>query len=94
VLACSVRLGAVLRSSAGAIATLFGLLLHPDDPRRILPQTWQNRIAGTCDERRRRDLLPAREAAASLRGVRLGVFCATPLLRSASRFVLITRRDA
>lgn len=39
-------LGAVLRSSAGAIATVFGLLLVPTILAGILPQTWQNRIAG------------------------------------------------
>jgi hypothetical protein len=39
-------LGAVLRSSAGAIATLFGVLFIPTILAGILPQTWQNKIAG------------------------------------------------
>jgi ABC-2 type transport system permease protein len=38
-------LGAVLRSSAGAIATLFGVLFIPTIMAGILPQSWQNTIS-------------------------------------------------
>ena len=50
-------LGAVIRSSAGAVATLFGVLFVPILLTALLPQSWQDTDRPLpADERRRNDL--------------------------------------
>lgn len=88
-------LGAVLRSSAGAIATLFGVLFIPTIIAGILPQTWQNRIAGYLPMNAGDAIYSLHRESASLPPwAGFGVFCGYAALTLGLGFVLITRRDA
>lgn len=87
-------LGSVLRSSAGAIATLFGLLFIPTILASILPATWQNRIAGFLPMNAGDAIYSLRHEAGSLTPwAGFGVFCLYAALALAAGFLLITRRD-
>lgn len=88
-------LGAVLRSSAGAIATLFGMLFIPTILAGILPQTWQNRIAGYLPMNAGDAIYSLHRESGSLAPwVGFGVFCGYAAVALGLGFVLITRRDA
>jgi ABC-type transport system involved in multi-copper enzyme maturation permease subunit len=88
-------LGAVLRSSAGAIATLFGVLFIPTILAGILPQTWQNRIAGYLPMNAGDAIYSLHRESGSLAPwAGFGVFGGYAALALALGFVLITRRDA
>jgi ABC-type transport system involved in multi-copper enzyme maturation permease subunit len=88
-------LGTVLRSSAGAVAALLGLLFVPSILMMLLPQSWQD-VGGRY--------LPmvAAESAYSVHHqphtltpwTGLGVFCLYAAAALAAGFVLIRHRDA
>lgn len=87
-------LGSVLRSSAGAIATLFGLLFIPTILASILPATWQNRIAGYLPMNAGDAIYSLRREAGSLTPwAGFGIFCLYAAIALIAGFVLITRRD-
>ncbi|MEO8750920.1 MAG: ABC transporter permease [Allobranchiibius sp.] len=88
-------LGAVVRSSAGAIATLFGVLFIPTILAGILPQVWQNRIAGYLPMNAGDAIYSLRHETGSLTPwVGFGVFCLYAATALGLGFLLITRRDA
>jgi hypothetical protein len=88
-------LGAVLRSSAGAIATLFGLLFIPTVLASILPQAWQNRIAGYLPMNAGDAIYSLHHETGNLTPwVGFGVFCMYAATALAFGFLLITHRDA
>ncbi|HEX6523297.1 MAG TPA: ABC transporter permease subunit [Streptosporangiaceae bacterium] len=88
-------LGAVLRSSAGAITALFGLLFVPTIIMQLLPSSWQDTVG---------PYLPMNAAEAMYRvppGAHLlapwtgfGVLCGYAAAAIAAGFILIARRDA
>jgi ABC-2 type transport system permease protein len=87
-------LGAVLRSSAGAIATLFGVLFIPTILAGILPQSWQNRVAGYLPMNAGDAIYSLHRESGSLAPwAGFGVFCGYAALALGLGFVLITRRD-
>ena len=88
-------MGAILRSSAGAIATLFGLLFVPNILVEILPQSWRNTIgpylpmnAGNAIYSLRREM-PGLAAWSGF-----GILCLYAATSLGIGFLLITRRDA
>jgi ABC-2 type transport system permease protein len=88
-------LGAVLRSSAGAIATLFGLLFIPKILAGILPQTWQNKVAGYLPMNSGDAIFSLHRETSSLPAwTGFAVFCGYATIAVGLGFVLITRRDA
>jgi ABC-type transport system involved in multi-copper enzyme maturation permease subunit len=88
-------LGAILRSSAGAMTALFGLLFVPTLITALLPASWQDTVGKYLP-------MNAGESAYALRlhaealapWIGLGVFCAYAAAALAAGFILITRRDA
>ena len=88
-------LGAVLRSSAGAITALFGMLFVPSIIMQLLPDSWQNTVG---------PYLPLNAAEAVYRVPQaphflapwtgLGVLCGYAAATLAAAFILISRRDA
>jgi hypothetical protein len=88
-------LGAVLRSSAGAVAALFGLLFIPTLLTALLPQSWQDRIAGYLPMNAG-DAVYTVRCEAHMLGPWTGfaVFSAYAALALAAGFILISRRDA
>jgi ABC-2 type transport system permease protein len=88
-------LGAILRSSAGAIATLFGVLFIPTILVGILPATWQNRIAGYLPMNAGDAIYSLHRETGSLAPwAGFAVFCGYAALALGLGLVLITRRDA
>ena len=88
-------LGAVTRSSAGAIATLFGLLFVPVILADLLPDTWRSTIGpylpmNAADQIY--SLHPEGGMLAPWPG--FAVFCLYGALALITGFALITRRDA
>ncbi len=88
-------LGAIIRSSAGAVAALFGALFVPQLIMTLLPQSWQDTIgpylpmqAGTTIYTVRHD--PGFLGAWS----GFGVFCLYAAVALGAGFVLINHRDA
>ena len=88
-------LGATLRSSAGAVAALFGLLFIPTLLTALLPQAWQDRFAGYLPMNAGDAVYTTRPEAHMLGPwTGLAVFTAYAALALAAGFTLITRRDA
>jgi ABC-2 type transport system permease protein len=88
-------LGAVIRSSAGAIAALFGLLFVPTILAGILPQAWQNRIAPYLPMNAGDAIYSLHHDASSLGAWSgFGIFCLYAGTALGIGFLLITRRDA
>ena len=88
-------LGAALRSSAGAVAALFSLLFIPTLLTVLLPQAWQDRIAGYLPMNAGDTIYTTRPEAHMLSPwTGLAVFTAYAALALAAGFTLITRRDA
>ncbi|MEP6815027.1 MAG: ABC transporter permease subunit [Marmoricola sp.] len=88
-------LGTVIRSSAGAIATLFGLLFVPTILAGILPSAWRNTIGPylpTNAGEATYSLNPHASALSASAG--LAVFCLYAATALAAGFYLITHRDA
>jgi hypothetical protein len=88
-------LGTALRSSAAAVAALFGLLFIPTLLTALLPQAWQDRIAGYLPMNAGDAVYTTRPEAHMLTPwAGLAVFTAYAAIALATGFTLITRRDA
>jgi ABC-2 type transport system permease protein len=88
-------LGAVLRSSAGAIATLFGLLFVPTILASTLPQSWQDAVARYLPMNAGEAIYSLHREAGSLGAwAGFGVLSLYAAIALAAGFITITRRDA
>jgi ABC-type transport system involved in multi-copper enzyme maturation permease subunit len=88
-------LGAIIRSSAGAIAALFGLLFVPQLLTELLPHSWKDTVGPYVPMQAGSTIFSAhREAGALGAWPGFGVFCLYALLTLAAGFVLINHRDA
>jgi ABC-2 type transport system permease protein len=88
-------LGAILRSSAGAIAALFGLLFGPTILAGILPQSWQNTITPYLPMNSGDAICSLHHDAGSLEAwTGFGVFCLYAAIALGGGFLLITHCDA
>ncbi len=88
-------LGATLRSSAGAIATLLGLLFVPTLLASLLPQSWQDKTGGYLPMNAGEAVIAIHHQAGTLQPwAGLGVFCLYTAAALAAGLMLITRRDA
>jgi ABC-2 type transport system permease protein len=89
-------LGTIIRVSAGAIATLFGLLFVPSILMDLLPHSWQTTIGPYIPmEAGSQIFVAARHDAASLGAwTGFGVFCLYAVGALIVGFVLINHRDA
>lgn len=88
-------LGAVLRTSAGAVAALFGLLFVPALLVDLLPSGWRTTIGPYLPMQAGTQVFVARahEAHALAPWAGFGVFCLYAALALAAGFGLVTRRD-
>ena len=88
-------LGAVLRSSAGAVAVLFGVLFVPSLLAALLPSSWQDTIGPYLPMNAGDSIYTIRPEAHMLGPwAGFGVFCLYAAAALAAGFVLIGRRDA
>lgn len=88
-------LGAVLRSSAGAVAVLFGALFVPSLLAALLPSSWQDTIGPYLPMNAGDTLYTVRPEAHMLGPwAGFGVFCLYATAALAAGFALIGRRDA
>ena len=89
-------LGVVLRSSAGAIATLFGLLFVPPLLLDLLPGTWKTDVGPYIPMEAGGQIYVAvrHEAAALAPWTGFAVFCLYAVVALAAGFVVVNRRDA
>jgi hypothetical protein len=88
-------LGAVLRSGAGAIATLLGLLFVPSLLAALLPQSWQDSIGPYLPMNAGETIITVHHQAHTLQPwPGFGVFCLYAAAALTAGFILITRRDA
>jgi hypothetical protein len=89
-------LGVVLRSSAGAIATLFGLLFVPPLMLDLLPGAWKDDVGPYIPMESGSQIFVAvrHEAAALAPWNGFAVFCAYAVAALLGGFLLINRRDA
>jgi ABC-2 type transport system permease protein len=89
-------LGAALRSSAGAIASLFGLLFVPPLLLDLLPQSWKNTVGPYIPMQAGDQIYIAshREAVALGPWTGFGVFCCYAAVALAAGYLLTHRRDA
>jgi ABC-type transport system involved in multi-copper enzyme maturation permease subunit len=88
-------LGTVLRSSAGAIAVLFGMLFVPTLLTALLPSSWQDTIGSYLPMNAGDTIYTVRPEAHVLGPwAGFGVFCLYAAAALAAGFVLIGRRDA
>jgi ABC-2 type transport system permease protein len=88
-------LGVIIRSSAGAVAALFGLLFVPSLLAALLPQSWQDTIGPYLPMNAGETIYSARHEAHMLGAWQgFGVFCLYTAAAVAAGFILISRRDA
>jgi len=88
-------LGAVLRSSAGAITALFGLLFVPPIIMQLLPSSWQDTVGPYLPMNAAEAVYRVPSAAHFLAPwTGFGVLCGYAAAALAAGFLLITRRDA
>ena len=88
-------LGAILRSSAGAITTLFGTLFVPSIIMQLLPRSWQDTVGPYLPMNAAESLYRVPQAPHSLAPwAGFGVLCAYAVAALAAGFILIGRRDA
>jgi ABC-2 type transport system permease protein len=88
-------LGAILRSAAGAIATLFGLLFVPPLITDLLPASWQHTIGPYLPMNAAESVYAVHHQAHTLQPwAGFGVFSAYAAAALAAGFILINRRDA
>jgi len=88
-------LGTVIRSSAGAVAALFGLLFIPTLLAALLPAAWQDTVAPYLPMNAGDAIYTVQHQAHTLQPwPGLGVFCVYAAAALAAGFVLISRRDA
>jgi ABC-2 type transport system permease protein len=88
-------LGVIIRSSAGAVAALFGLLFVPSLLVALLPQSWQDTIGPYLPMNAGDTIYSMRHEAPMLGAWQgFGLFCLYAAAVLATGFILITRRDA
>lgn len=88
-------LGTVLRSSAGAIAALFGLLFVPQVLVELLPATWRTTIGPYAPMEAGSQIFSQHRVAGALNPwLGLTVFSLYAIVALVAAFVLIERRDA
>jgi hypothetical protein len=88
-------LGAIIRSSAGAVASLFGLLFVPSLLVELVPQSWKATISPYMPMEAGSAVFSAHRQAGELGAWSgFGVFCLYATLALSVAFVLISRRDA
>lgn len=89
-------LGTVLRTSAGAVAALFGLLFVPALLVDLLPSGWRTTLGPYLPMQAGTQVFVARahEAHALAPWTGFGVFCLYAALALVAGFCLVTRRDA
>jgi ABC-2 type transport system permease protein len=88
-------LGAVIRSSAGAIAALFSVLFVPPLILELLPNSWQDSIGPYVPLEAGSQIFSLRHEAGALgTWSGFGVFCLYAAVAVGVGFVLINRRDA
>jgi len=88
-------LGAVFRSSAGAVAVLLGALFVPTILVMLLPQSWQDTVGPYLPMNAADTVFSLRHEAHTLQPwAGLGVFCLYAAAALAAGFILIGRRDA
>lgn len=90
-------LGAITRSSAGAIAALFSLLFVPPVLLELLPSSWRTTLGPYIPMEAGSQIYavtPAHGGEALAPWAGFGVFCAYAVVALAVGFTLITRRDA
>jgi ABC-2 type transport system permease protein len=88
-------LGVVIRSSAGAVATLLGVLFVPSLIVTLLPQSWQDTIGGYLPLNAGEAIITVHHQAHTLQPwPGFGVFCAYAAATLGAGLILITYRDA
>ena len=88
-------LGAVLRSSAGAITALFGTLFVPSIIMQLLPASWQDTAGQYLPMNAAESIYRVPQAPHLLAPwAGLGVLCGYAAAALAAGFILIGRRDA
>ncbi len=89
-------LGSILRSSAGTIATLFGLLFVPSILISILPQSWQSTVGPYLPMNAGEQIYIAVHHDPNSLGpwTGFGVFCLYAAVALTIAFLTINRRDA
>jgi ABC-type transport system involved in multi-copper enzyme maturation permease subunit len=88
-------LGAIIRSSTGAVATLMGVLFVPSLIVTLLPQSWQDTIAAYLPMNAGETIITVHHQAHTLQAwPGFGVFCLYAAAALAAGFFLISHRDA
>ena len=88
-------LGAVIRSSAGAVAALLGLLFVPALLAALLPASWQDTLGPYLPMNAAEAIYITHPQPATLGPwAGFGVFCGYAAAALGAGFILITRRDA
>ena len=88
-------LGAVIRSSTGAVATLFGVLFAPTLIVTLLPQSWQDTVGRYLPMVAGETIITVHHQAHTLQPwPGFGVFCLYAAAGLAAGLFLISRRDA
>jgi len=88
-------LGAIIRSSAGAIATLFSLLFVPQLIAELLPRSWKSTIDAYLPMQAGSQIFSAHHEAGALGAWSgFGVFCLYAIVALTVGLVLINRRDS
>jgi hypothetical protein len=88
-------IGAIIRSSAGAVATLLGMLFVPSLIVTLLPHSWQDSIGAYLPMNAGETILTVRHQPHLLQPwPGFGVFCLYAAIALTAGFILISRRDA
>jgi len=88
-------IGAIIRSSTGAVATLMGVLFVPSLIVTLLPQSWQDTIAAYLPMDAGETIITVHHQAHTLQAwPGFGVFCLYAAAALAAGFILINHRDA
>jgi hypothetical protein len=88
-------IGAIIRSSTGAVATLMGVLFVPSLIVTLLPQSWQDTIGAYLPMDAGETIITVHHQAHTLQAwPGFGVFCLYAAAALAAGFFLISHRDA
>jgi ABC-2 type transport system permease protein len=88
-------LGTIIRSSAGAVATLFGVLFVPSIIMTLLPTSWQDSVGSYLPMNAGETIYTVQHQPNTLQPwAGLGVFCLYAAAALATGFILINHRDA
>jgi ABC-2 type transport system permease protein len=88
-------LGAIIRSSTGAVATLMGVLFVPSLIVTLLPQSWQDTVGAYLPMNAGETIITVHHQAHTLQPwPGFGVFCLYAAAALAAGFFLISHRDA